>query len=103
MDNENRSFLQLSAFLDDELPEAEAEEVRRRISTEEPWRREYECLSRLDCLLHCWDRRELEGLRASAGFERRLYCRLGGLGRLAGCLRSGLRLPTLLLRPRHRP
>jgi anti-sigma factor RsiW len=79
--NERADLYLLSAFIDDELTEEEALRVKREIIRSERWKAEYEELKELDRLLHKWDERELEGIRASASYEKRLIQRLQSLKR----------------------
>jgi len=81
--NERADLYLLSAFIDDELTEEEALRVKREIIRSERWKAEYEELKELDRLLHKWDERELEGIRASASYEKRLIQRLQSLKRQA--------------------
>ena len=72
-------MIQLSALLDDELREAEAKAVRKKLIHSERLRREYEYLKALDRLLRKWDRADLRGIRASSRFEQNLRNRLRNL------------------------
>ena len=79
MDRPADKMYQLSALLDNELNDTEAEEVKRKITWSEKWRRNYEELKAISELLNCWDRYELKNLRASETFELRLAERIKNL------------------------
>ncbi len=81
--NERADLYLLSAFIDNELTDEEALRVKREIIRSERWKAEYEELKELDRLLRKWDERELEEIRASASYEKRLIQRLQSLKRQA--------------------
>ena len=76
MNNPADDFSKLSAFLDNELTESEAAEVKRKISNSFQWRTEYESLKNLDHLLKVWDRRECAHIHASSSFTTKLFKRI---------------------------
>ncbi|HUU29254.1 MAG TPA: hypothetical protein VM123_15720 [archaeon] len=76
MDKPADELYQLTAFLDNELTEAEAEEVKRKIMKSDKWKNEYERLKELDQLLRLWDEVELKGIKASSSYESKLIQRL---------------------------
>ncbi|MCE5270491.1 zf-HC2 domain-containing protein [bacterium] len=69
----------LSAYLDGELPEEESAGLRATLLENESWRKQLDELCEVNRLLVLWDQREMQGIHASADFERRLFCRLRGL------------------------
>ena len=73
------AFYQVSALLDNELKEAEAGEVRKKIRESSRWKNHYEELKALSDLLKLWDKLDSQGVRASANFELRLAARLRNL------------------------
>ncbi len=69
----------LSAYLDGELSEEESAGLSAAVLENDSWRKQLEELRELNRLLTLWDEHEIQGIRASRDFERRLVCRLRGL------------------------
>jgi len=83
-------LIQLSALLDNELREAEVEEVKKKLINSEKLRREFEYLKALDRLLRNWDRDDIRGIRASVSFEKNLGDRLKKTVPATGAAEAGL-------------
>lgn len=79
MGNSVDELCPVSALLDNELEEAEAREVQKKIGNSGRWKDQYEELKALGTLLKLWDRIDSQGVRASASFELRLFTRLRDL------------------------
>ena len=67
---------ELSAYLDGELSETEAEKIRVKLLTDSTWRSRFEEFRELNHILALWDCLDSRNIRASAGFEVRLVNRL---------------------------
>ncbi|MFC1537468.1 anti-sigma factor family protein [Gemmatimonadota bacterium] len=67
---------QISALLDNELPEKEALAIKQHLLCCHRCRREFEQLKNIDCLLNEWDYQTTKCLKPSTSYEDRLCVRI---------------------------
>lgn len=79
MVDKTKVLTQISALLDNELPEKEALVIKKHLLTCHRCRREFEQLKEIDCLLTEWDHRTTRCLKPSTSYEDRLCIRIRNL------------------------
>ena len=67
---------QISALLDNELPENEALTIKKHLLRCKKCREEFEILKKIDNLLNLWDRQATESIKTSDSYEDRLCLRI---------------------------